>query len=456
MTIQHASGWQYTHLQQHRQLNEAIAKACANLVSRRTGLISNLPSARFGTEDFALWQTQAVPGDMARLTYHAGRDILWGAGYGLTRQEATIAAIGETVERYSASLVDPQDIVWATYQAVSHLAIPPTKFVQSSPQEQQQFSNLAVFDPARPIGWTRGTRLADGQSVLVPANLVYLGYKSAPHERFSPGISTGLAAGPNWEWAVLKGILECVERDAFTISYLNRLPVPEIDLSTVNSARIQDLLSRIPPWEKVEIRAWRITLDIGIPVVLAVARSRGREQKPAIACGASAHVDPEAALFKAILESVQTRAWLAEFLRLPPYRTRRLASDFNDVTTRHDHIALGAQPDYVPHLDWLLSPREKIPFTAVGSKNGKDELNQATHALEQAGLETIVCDLTTPDVAQTGFRVCRVLVTGAQHLTFGPIRLLGNPRLYTVPYRTGFTATPTHEATLNPIPHPFP
>jgi ribosomal protein S12 methylthiotransferase accessory factor len=282
-----------------------------------------------------------------------------------------------------------------------------------------------------------------------------MGYKSQPHERFGPGISTGLAAGPNWQWAVFKGLCECVERDAFMITYLNRLPVPEIDLTTVTSARIQDLLHRIPAWEKIEIRAWQMTLDIGIPAILAITHTPGNESAPAIACGAAVHVNPEAALFKAILESLQTRAWITHFL-LPTYQQRHFALDFSDVSTRPDHLGLASQSGYLSHLDWLLSQREKIPFAGLADVNGPADLDQALSALAEAGFSAITCDLTTPDVAQAGFHVCRVLIPGLQQLTFGPIRLLGNPRLYSAPYHAGITPAPTQEADTNPVPHPFP
>jgi ribosomal protein S12 methylthiotransferase accessory factor len=77
-------------------------------------------------------------------------------------------------------------------------------------------------------------------------------------------------------------------------------------------------------------------------------------------------------------------------------------------------------------------------------------------AVARAGLEVIVFDLTTPDIAAAGFYTCRILVPGAQPLMFGPVRLVGGTRLYQVPHKLGYTTAPTTEASLNTVPHPFP
>jgi ribosomal protein S12 methylthiotransferase accessory factor len=76
--------------------------------------------------------------------------------------------------------------------------------------------------------------------------------------------------------------------------------------------------------------------------------------------------------------------------------------------------------------------------------------------VRRAGLDVIACDLTTPDVAELGLSVVRVVVPGLHPLFMGHSnRVLGGTRLYAVPSRLGLRGLAPGQAD-NPYPHPFP
>ena len=58
-----------------------------------------------------------------------------------------------------------------------------------------------------------------------------------PHIRDS--ISTGLATGSTRLQAVENAALECIERDAIVITWLNQLSVPLIDQQTIPDESVQ-------------------------------------------------------------------------------------------------------------------------------------------------------------------------------------------------------------------------
>ena len=76
-------------------------------------------------------------------------------------------------------------------------------------------------------------------------------------------------------------------------------------------------------------------------------------------------------------------------------------------------------------------------------------------AVAATGNDVVLCDLTTPDVADLGLAVARVVVPGLHPLQMGHgNRALGGRRLHAVPDllgspRAGFDGD-------NPYPHPFP
>ena len=62
---------------------------------------------------------------------------------------------------------------------------------------------------------------------MIPASLVYLAIPpTAREDAFTPATSNGLAAGPTLDYAILHGLYECIERDAFLITWMARLPHP--------------------------------------------------------------------------------------------------------------------------------------------------------------------------------------------------------------------------------------
>lgn len=454
--------WLATSLDDRTQLDPVARFAYDVLVSPRTGLISHLSETNVELENASLLIYQARTAEFSRYLpdARANWSLCRGDGMGLTRHTAILSAIGEAVERYAASLYDTRrDIVWASYHDVADSALCPTLFALPSEAERVRFPEFAVsFDPAEPIGWAQGRSLPGGRPVLAPASFVYADYRlRSPKERYGPGISTGLAAGPSWDGAVMKGLCECVERDAFTIVYLNRLPVPEINLAEIDHPMVRSLLNRIPPWRQCQIRAWNVTLDIGISTVWAAVIGQ-HDAVPAFACGAATHVDPLRALHKALLEAWHCWHFLLSRIQ-PRYRDRQFAADWHDVQSRQDHLGLACQRHYLACCDWLLSERELVSIGSLPDLSGgtlEEELERAIGAVERVGLQVAAFDLTTTDVQQAGFRVCRVLVPGVQQLMFGPIRMLGGKRLYLVPHKLGYTPEPTTEASLNPVPHPFP
>ena len=438
--------------------SEAIQRAYDTLISPRTGIISHVYTRPMAASHTPFWTAGAQTAETSRYPRTSGR-LTPGSGIGLTENDALISAVGEAIERYAVCFYDPDiDITWSTYNDVAEIALNPADFATLSEREYAQFPQYHQFDPNKPIGWTQGHLLGTDTPVFAPALFVYSGYNMRyEHECISPIISTGWATGPSWHWAVLRGICECIERDAFMITYLNRLHVPEIVVHKNIHPTIHTILDRVDWWQHCKLRAWNITLDIPVPTIVAAVQSSSNTE-PALAFGAATHPDPITALGKALLEAIHSWLWVRDSV-YPHYYDRVFAPDWSDVLKREDHLGLAAQPDYQEHLSWLLSPQETIDIYNIPTFPGnttEEQLSNIISALQQVGLTGAVFDVTTPDVRQAGFHVASVLIPELQQLMFGSIRMLGGKRLYQLPWRLGYIPQPTTEDNLNPIPHPFP
>lgn len=447
--------------QARKQLSEPLQRAYERLYSPRTGFAGYNQELTEWPDSSPLRLWQVFVEDMSRYNDQCiDKGYSWrrGLGAAMTLHESTMAAIGEALERHAACFYsETEDILWASYNEIHTQAISPEQFALPSASDLNKSKNALRFDPDQRLDWTQAWLLPEGRSVYVPAGFVYVPYQpgTLASARLAPYISTGSAAGPDPGWAVMRGLCECIERDAFMITYLNRLPVPEIDLDTVKDPEFLNLLSHLPPWSRGQIRAWSTTTDIGIASILVIISSQ--EPLPAIICGSATHVNPVLALKKALIEAWQGLFGFTSYY-FEEAAKHQYAADFSDVITRDDHLLLAGQPQYRAHLDWLLREREKISLDSLPDLSGgspQQELARALAEVKHAGLAVLACDLTTYEAQQAGIHCCRVLVPGTQQLAFGPMQVECE-RLYEVPRRLGYTRERTTKESLNPVPHPFP
>src|SRR5262249_33779226 len=149
---------------------------------------------------------------------------------------AVLKAVGESVERYCAALCDEQELVLATYDELEEDAVPPERFALFSERQYREPGfPFAPLTRETPVRWVRGHSLVHDRPTRVPAQFVYVPYRRDPLEPpLRQLISTGLAAAPTLAWATYRGMVEMIERDAFSIVWHNRLPRPHIDLASVD------------------------------------------------------------------------------------------------------------------------------------------------------------------------------------------------------------------------------
>ena len=84
------------------------------------------------------------------------------------------------------------------------------------------------------LSWVEAMSLISGSSKLVPASMVFLPYHTSANEfAVCPSISTGLSCRATRTEAILYGIYECIERDAFTIYWLNCIRAPKITIDQI-------------------------------------------------------------------------------------------------------------------------------------------------------------------------------------------------------------------------------
>jgi ribosomal protein S12 methylthiotransferase accessory factor len=378
------------------------------------------------------------------------------SGKGMTDRDSERGAIVEALERYCAEQRRPGALVSGPATALDGPAIAPAEFVLYSDRQYES----PAFQHRRPaeddeLTWVRGCLLESGNTVYAPASLVYLNFLGAHgRERFTFPNSNGLAGGRDLPSAVLSGIYELVERDAFVITWLARLPAPRIDFSDTNGLAAE--VARHYRRFGIELVAFDLTTDLGIPVVMAAAFDRSGAL-PAVTVGLGCDLDPSTALDRAAMEIVQVRVGSVPRHRQaqPPARIEH----YEQVRSIEDHAGLAANPDHLGEFDFLLdgtAARKPADMPRHSGGAVEADLAHCRRQLESAGSTVAFVELTMPDLELFDVRIVRAIATGLQpiHFGYGEERL-GGARLYGVPRLLGHVTQDLTENDLNPCPHPL-
>jgi ribosomal protein S12 methylthiotransferase accessory factor len=430
-------------------------EAWRDLVSPRVGLVSDLaPQIRGAEEPVPPFLYTAT---LAHFDFRfAEKHDRLAAGKGWTERQAMLSALGEAVERYAACHWDPRRTFLARWGAVEQAALSPVDLVlYSDEQYARKDWPYVPWAADQEVTWIRGVELPSGLEVALPASLVYLVYPTPRAEDyFAPATSNGLAAGPSLDAAILSGLYELIERDALLVTWMNRLPATEIEVTDDGSAGA----SVVRHYRRfgVEVRALLMRTDQPAAVVMALASDQD-PARPARLIGMGCDLDPGRALSKAIFELCQARPSESNRYREHPPAGRLKGHE--DVRALEDHPAFFCLPENSHEFEFLWAAGDKRPLRALADRSTgtvAGDLVACVDALAAAGHRVAYVDLTTPDVTSAGMWVVRTIAAGLQPIHFGwGQERLGGGRLLDMPRRLGLSGGRRTLDDLNPCPHPL-
>src|SRR5579859_1845477 len=298
-----------------------ILALAPQLLSRRTGIVDTAELYLKEVGEPVLPYLYRV--DLANHYFRARDDEvdMKCSGKGMTLDAARISALGEAVERYSSDWLDPEEILYARWADLDGPGVHPTDLVLYAPEQYARIP-YAPYEEATTLGWVRGRSLVTGARVYIPALAAGMGYQAElPGEYLFSVNSNGLAAGATLANAILAAVYEICERDAFMITWFNRLPTRRTDPATHPDAEIRALYAAYGR-RHVDIQLYRLPTDHPCTVFAALAVQQDGAEGPAVIVGLGTDLDPARAARKAILEAAQIRPSYRQILRQPEHRRR--------------------------------------------------------------------------------------------------------------------------------------
>ncbi|GAA4092769.1 TOMM precursor leader peptide-binding protein [Nonomuraea soli] len=391
-----------------------------------------------------------------------GRDgEVTGYGRAETRAAARRTAVLEGLERYGGAPGARRPSVRASFAEVAGHALDP-RTLGLYPPERYRLPGFRYrpFDVDETYTWVWGYSFARKEPILVPESCAY--YQNG-HELVYE-ISNGCALGGSIEEAVLHGVLEVAERDAFLLTWYCRMPAPRIDISGVADRRLRLQHACVEAETGYDVSFHDISVEQRIPCVWAVAVNPRDDGRAATISAAGSSPDPERAIANALSEVAASIAPAGEKYDEHAEQARRMVDEPALVKEMEDHALLYAHPAAARRLDFLTrAPGRRRPAD-IGDTRGfsgtdlTSVLNETVGRYLETGLDVIVIDQTGTEHRAGGLACVKVLIPGTLSMTFGHDyrRLHDLPRLLTVPRLLGHRDRDLAPEELASDPHPFP
>lgn len=319
------------------------------------------------------------------------------AGKGATKTQAKASAMMESFERYSAELHDDhrEKFFLSVFEGSDEML---DKYIRPS---SLILPNL-LFDPdVVKIEWVRSTNLKDDGEVLVPANAIYHPYISENTAKLFQSNTNGLASGNRLEEAIFHGIMEVVERDAWSIFEAKRVSKPEIKCDNTENNIISDILNKFKD-AGVNVKLIDLTADVDITTVAAVSDDTVLKDPALLTLGVGTHLDPEVAVIRALTEVAQSRATQIHGTREDTIRAvfmRKAGYERMKRINKH----------------WFGESEESVDLNKIKNMSGKsfkDDIETSIKLLDNSGFKDVLyVDLTRPEI---DIPVVRVLIPGME------------------------------------------
>ncbi|GAA6179565.1 YcaO-like family protein [Shimia sp. NS0008-38b] len=262
------------------------------------------------------------------------RGLSVATGKGVTDDAAWLSAVFESLEQAFAEKASD----------ICALVETPDRMVERGhriiPLARQPRCAASRVHPDEEVAWVKGQCLLSGEEVFAPFNLI--GMDMTAEAPWNPDIylmaSNGLAAAGNIAGAVLHGLRELVEDDAFLAA--QHFPIRRSDPDSSMTLHCEPHhpfpeIVRMVKRAGLEARFMSPRTGFDVPVVVAALMSKSAEAHP-LFCGVACRDSTEDAALAALLEAIQTRLTFVAGSR------EDLGSDEYNVTS--SQVATGFYP----------------------------------------------------------------------------------------------------------------
>lgn len=370
-------------------------------------------------------------------------------GSSFSKDKALMKAIGEALERYSLNIYRENDFVWDSYSNLMEKAINPEDFIP--PSEFKIKPEFALYNSENnKLNWIKGYSLTQDKDVFVPAQLVFVPYRYKRNEPVIQfPISTGAASYSSLKGAILTGLLEVIERDAFMIYYLKKLSPNIIEIEKSGNEIFEKIFSSIKRYN-LELYILDIRTDVPVYSILAIIIDR-TGLGPAVSLGMKSDLSIKNAITGAVEETLHSRFWIREaMIEEGSKRIKEIYERRYFVSDIRERGLLWSEPQMIDKINFFLEGKSVLieDYPPIKSKN----LNTLLDYFKKETVEVLYVYVTPPNLERMKNYTVKVLIPQFQPLYLDErFPYWKGKRLEEVPQRLGFEPL----RGVNKFSHPF-
>lgn len=385
-------------------------------------------------------------------------------GASMSTEEAISKAIGEGLERYFLSVYTRGAMPYASYTSLRQKSSKVFDIRQLNgflPSQKVMFPELD-WSTDSPLYWVEGEEYPTGAPVHIPAQLVFWNYRHGDSElnrqekTLVQGTTSGCAGHFSKDEAVLAGLLEHIQRDAFLIFWLNHLSPPVLDVSLLNDPDVEEFVEYCKRY-RLDITFLNTTADIKVPSVTCVVTDRSSPGEPVISLGGGTGFDIKNILIHSAIEALSVNEYASS---LPTYEIDDAYTPFGDKSLGRDsRLSAWKGARMAERFSFFTAGHKQDPRELLSLTEGKDTPEKQLEYVLQclgnmgAGYEVFIFEARDKVLDALGFHVVRTIVPQLLPLhLLEYAATLDSKRLKSVPGTLGYESA----ANPNPWPHPFP
>jgi ribosomal protein S12 methylthiotransferase accessory factor len=271
-----------------------------------------------------------------------------------------------------------------------------------------------------------------------------------------PPITTGAAAGQTVSEAVLVGLLEVIERDAFIIYWLQQLPARRIDFSSIDDEEVQALYKLAKDYH-IELHLLYLQTDAPVHTVCLVMIDR-TQAGPAVMIDAKTGFNVPAMVVDLLQDQLAQRGARRDKKAGSTNKTHTVPINQFDQAARSKHWN---KPDRLveiePFISGPLCSISELPvFESIVSTENK--LSHLYEWCKQKKYPVYYREVISPELkaCAEGISVVMVRVPNLQPLQIDEaFKATGGSRLQEIPLSLGYTPHYGPDSGYCPIPSPF-
>ncbi|OPD56273.1 YcaO-like family protein [Bacillus anthracis] len=365
-------------------------------------------------------------------------------GRSLNRDIATLKALLEGAERYSLSLYKRENLLYNSYLNLISLGkevIDPILFTSHQKETDDEYKHYIRH--AR-MYWTPAWSWKKQRYILIPAQLVYLPYTFDNNEPIlRDPLTTGAASGFSYGKAILRGLLEVLERDATTIIHYNSIPRRKINPKLLNHPSLKWLLNELEKCN-LTVSIYDYSLDFHIPII-AVKIIDNTGIGPAITVGSKASFDIISAIEGAILEAGCFRAPMRDRITHAKKIFSKFKNDYSNITSGELRAYLWLNQEMKDTLNYLDETKDiSSRFNEYDGLTSKNLHNLINHVIKE-GEDILITNIDVRDIKSFGIKTVKVIVPKLQPMHLDESNICWTERMHKYKNNNRF----------NNIPHPF-